>query len=64
MINTATPAGLCKADNPPSSENDFRRIPEEEWPIPDALEENSAGIAVINIVYLLFLSVCAIILLV
>ncbi len=36
---------LFKAENPPSSENDFRTISEEEWLIPTALEENSAEIA-------------------
>ncbi len=41
----AIPAGLRKAENPPSSENDCRTISEAEWSIPAALEENSAGIA-------------------
>jgi hypothetical protein len=41
----AIPAGLCNAENPPSSENIFCTISEEEWLISAALEENSAGIA-------------------
>ncbi len=41
----AIPAGLCKAENPASSANNFRTIFEEEWPISASLEENSAGIA-------------------